>query len=294
MVTDRLAGVRGPVALPVLAVLGAVALSSCGSSGVPAPADSAPEVSAEIVQLRRDEVLERVEIAVRNAGTEEVVVERLTLRVPGFRGVGPVRKDSPVPPGQVVNLPVPHGVVSCDEQFRARVGEPRVTLRMRAGTERRLRTVRLRPTDPRGLLTAIADRACTVRRVESEVTLRFGDEWRTETRRGETLARGSLEAVLVVTEPRQVTQVAGTVIYGLRPAAQGAPGAPLASLTRESPRARIPVVVESSRCDGHAIGEVKKPYAFLVWVADAAGEEVAVTPQAGPATLEALQRVCRL
>lgn len=292
--TARLPKVRGPVALPVLAVLGAAALSSCGSPDVPAPAASAPEVSAEIVQLRRDEVLERVEIAVQNEGGEEVVVERVTLRVPGFQGVGPVPKDSPVPPGQVVNLPVPHGEVVCDERFRARVGEPQVTLRIRTEAEGSLRTVRLRPADPRGLLPAIADRACTVSRVASEVTLRFGDDWRTDTAGGETVARGSIEAVLTVAEPRQVTQVAGTVIYGLRPAGPGAPPEPLAALTPQRPRAQIPVVVESSRCDGHAIGEVKKPYAFLVWVADAAGVEVAVTPQAGPATLQALQRVCRL
>ena len=48
-----------------------------------APAAAGPSVSAEIVQLRRDQVLQRVEVAVHNDGSAELFVER--LRLPGRR-----------------------------------------------------------------------------------------------------------------------------------------------------------------------------------------------------------------
>ena len=93
----------------------------------------APALAAQVVQLRRDEVLKRVEVALENTGRETVVVESLRLRVPGFRAAGAVPKDSPVPPGQVVDLPTPYGEVRCPSSGEPRVGRPVVT---RAGAHR--------------------------------------------------------------------------------------------------------------------------------------------------------------
>ena len=77
--------------------------------------------------------------------------------------------------------------------------------------------------------------------------------------------------------PRDVTQVAGTVIYSLRADAAAGGGA-LASLTPARPRASVPVTVSVASCSGHARGETKKPYAFLVWLGPPGGEQLAVTP----------------
>jgi hypothetical protein len=270
----------------------ALLLAACDGTGPDAGADPAPSLSAEMVQLRRDEVLERVEVALHNTGRAEVVVDRLALRVPGFRPPGPVPKDSPIPPGRVVNLPTPYGEVRC-RHGGARVGRPVVILRLHTATRPEPRRLVLTARDPGGLLARIAERECTERQVAREVRLGFGDSWRRERTPGGVVLHGTLEARLEADAPRDVTQVAGTVIYAL--AADGAPvEGPLARLTPARREASVPVTVSVSRCDGHARGETKKPYEFLVWVAPPGGAEVAVTPAVDDSARAAFQAVCPL
>ncbi|MGH8893067.1 MAG: hypothetical protein ACRDWY_07140 [Actinomycetes bacterium] len=283
--------VREALLWPLLGVV--LLLAACGGDPDPGTDQDAPSLSAEVVQLRRDEVLERVEIALRNTGGSEVVVERLTLRVPGFRSAGPVPKDSPIPPDGLVYLPTPYGAVRCAADGTAAVGRPVVTLRVRTGGTGAARRTVLRPRDPDGLLVRIAARECTVRRLAEEVDLRFGGDWRPERTSDGPVVHGTLEARLLGDQPRDLTQVGGTVIYSLR--AEGeAPAGPLASLTPESRQASVPVVVSVARCDGHARGEAKKPYAFLVWLAPPGGTEVAVSPAVDDASRAAFRQVCPL
>ena len=67
-----------------------------------------------------------------------------------------------------------------------------------------------------------------------------------------------------------------------------------AALTPEHRTASVPITVSLSRCDGHARGETKKPYAFLVWLAPPGGEETAVNPVVDDAARAAFQAVCPL
>jgi len=250
-------------------------------------------VAAEIVQLRRDEALGRVQVALENTGREEVVVEAIRLRVPGFRSPGAVPKDSPVPAGRVVNLPTAYGEVRCNAGFRPRVGRPEVTVRLHTASEPGPQTVTVTPRDPQRLLRRIADGACTARRLAGEVDLRFGQEWRPERTPDGTVMHGTIVARLLVEESRTITQVAGTVMYGVTPDdAEGPVPDPLARLTPARREASIPVRVVAARCDGHTIGEIKKPFAFLVWVGARGKEPVAVTPQVDEVSIGAFKQVC--
>lgn len=282
----------------LLTLLFTVAMASCSAGGATGPDEGSarPQLRAEIVQLRRDVVLERVQVALFNGGPEEVVVERLLLRVPGFDSAGPVPKDSPVPPGQVVNLPVAHGAARCDAAGEAvAAGRPLVTVWVRSASAPGRRRTRLTARDPQGYLRRIAEVRCTQRRLAGEVDLRFGSVWRAERTPDGVVQHGSVEARLLVNEPRDVTQVAGSVIYGLVPdAPAGEVPDPLAALTPRRPTASIPVKIFASRCDGHSIGEIKQPYAFLVWLGEAGSEGTAVSLAVYPASIRALQRVCRL
>lgn len=263
-------------------------LTACATTPAGKGAAARPEVTAQIVQLRRDQVLERVEVSLDNSGADDVVVEHIALTVPGFAPQGPVGKDSPVPAGQVVNLPVPYGEVGCPAAGPPRVGRPTVTLRLRTGP--RVRTLRVTARDPDGLLQRIATRACAVREVSRQVRLRLGDRWRLERTPEGTVAHGLLQVRHVAGPAREVTQVAGAIMYGLRPGA-GAAG-PLATVSPARPVARVPVVVWAARCDGHTIGEIKKPFEFLVWVSRPDGDDLAVTPSVGEPTKAALRHVC--
>lgn len=296
---DRVVGAEGrPAWGAVGATLLAVTLSACSSGARPASPSvrpgPVPSLRADIGQQRRDVVLERVEVELENTGPEEVVVERLLLRVPGYAGAGPVPKDSPVPPGQVVNLPTPYGDVECGPAGRAAVGRPVVVLDLRTASDPVPRRITVRPADPDGLLAQIADRACTVERLAREVTLSLGTQWRPRRARGDVVLHGTLEATLTIDEPRVLTQVAGSVIYGLRPEQEVAPPDVLATLTPDRPTASVPIEIYPARCDGHAIGETKQPYLLVAVLAEPGGEESTVPLTVDDATVAALQRVCRL
>ena len=290
---DRLTGTTARVcAVGAVGLVALAGLAACNgdSPSAATPAAAKPTLGAEVVQLRRDVVLQRVEVTVENRGDSDVMIERIRLTVPGFTIPGPLRKDEPLLAGTGVNLPVPYDGVRCPAEGLPRIGSPRVTMQVRQGDESASRTVRVKARDADGLLDRIAARACAVERLSEAVDLRFDDEWRLEkTAKGDVL-HGVLHAKLLEGGPRTISQVAGAVMYGLRPDTPTAE--PLASLTPDQPEARIPVVAYTARCSGHAIGEIKQPYAFLVWVSEPGDEDLAVNPTVGDPTKQALRQIC--
>jgi hypothetical protein len=242
------------------------------------------------VQLRRDVVLKRLEVTVENAGNQDVVVERIKLAIDGFEMPGSLRKDEPLLAGTAVNLPVPYQGVQCPPGGPPKIGPARVTMVVRRGDDPTSRTVQVRARDADGLLDRIATRACAVEQVADAVDLRFDDTWRLEKTVDGDVLHGFLQAKLLEGGPRTISQVAGAVMYGLRP--DTPTPEPLASLSPDHPQARIPVVANVARCSGHAIGEIKQPYAFLVWVSQPGGKELAVTPTVGDPTKQALRQIC--
>ena len=280
---------------PAAALVLLLTLAACGGGGgdQPTTGGSEPSLTAEIVQLRSDEPLEQIEVSLANTGAEKVVVERLQVRMRGFDSGRPVPKDSPIAPGQVANLPWPYGAVRCGPDGEPSIGRAVVRLRIHTDSAPAAREMRLMARDPKGVLERIAKRACTVSRIAREVTLGFGSRWRPEQTREGVVLHGTLEARLLADQPRTLTEVAGAIMYGLRPDVSAGPvGAPLAALTPSHPEASIPVEFFASRCDGHVKGEIKKPYEFLVWVAEPGIEPIAVTPAIDQGTKDALQQVC--
>jgi hypothetical protein len=268
-------------------------VTGCGGSD-PAPRPSpraAPELSAEIVQLRRDEALERVEVGITNHARVPVVIQTIDLRVPGYSGGGPQAKDEPLPPSQAVNLPTPYGEVTCPDSGAVQVGEPTVVVQVRRASDPTSYPVELTPTDPRDLVHGNATSTCLTQRLTSQVSLSFGP-WRRSGSGDDTVLHGTLHARLLADTPFDVTQVAGTVIFDLLPRDPSA--SPLAHLTPAARRADIPVLLRQSRCDGHARGEVKKPYAFLVWMGPPGDEQRAVNPPVADRDAAAFEAVCHL
>jgi hypothetical protein len=204
-----MAGAAG-VAAVLAAVLAALTtlLVSCSSTPAAEPSARASDIQidAEVVQLRRDQVLQRVSVAVANRGATDVVVDSVRLRADGFRFPGTIRKDSPVADGVVVNLPVPYRVVDCPATGEPQVGRPQVTLRVHTEQDPEPRTVRITADDGDGLLQRIATRACDVERTQQQVDLAFADEWRIEQTENGPEAHGMLRARLVDGPARDITQ----------------------------------------------------------------------------------------
>jgi hypothetical protein len=283
---------RGSASVAIAVAL--VLLAGCSGSD-PAHQRPAPKLAAEIVQLRRDVLLNRFEVAVTNRSRDEVTVESIDLRVPGYGGAGVQDKDSPVPAGQTVNLPTPYGEVSCSGDGTAPVGRPRVVVRVHSANDPNVRRMVLQPRDPNRLLMRVAADTCLSRRLLREVQLSFDPTWRMVGSGRDRYLRGTLQARLTIDEPRDVTQLRGTVIFGLLPDPPGrAANPPLARLTPDLPAASIRVRLTLARCTGHARGEVKRPYEFLVWLAPPGGKELAVTPPVTDAAKIAFERICHL
>ncbi|HEY4314981.1 MAG TPA: hypothetical protein VGO19_05695 [Actinomycetes bacterium] len=282
---------RRPVAVGLLLVLAALLPVGCaGGSGADSGSAgaSAPRLSAAVVQLRRDEALGRVEVYVTNRSAGTVTIETVDLSVDAFSGAGPQRKDEPLPAGQGVDLPTGYGEVSCPADGPVQVGVPKVVVAVHREGESRSHRVTLTARG-RPLLQRIATGLCLTQKLDSEVSLAFGPQWQRSGHGTATTLRGTLVARLLSDQPRDVTQMAGTVIYDLDPVRSANV---LAHLTPAARVARIPVIVSLARCDGHARGEVKQPYAFLVWLARPGGPQQAVTPTVTDADKAAFRAVC--
>jgi hypothetical protein len=153
----------------------------------------------------------------------------------------------------------------------------------------------LRPRDPDRLLSRVAASTCQSQRLLREVELSFGPDWRLVGSGKDRYLRGRLDARLTIDQPRDVTQLRGTVIFDLLPdPPERADHPPLVHLTPDRPTASIPIRLTRARCTGHARGEVKRPYEFLVWLAPPGGEELAVTPPVSDSARVVFERVCHL
>ncbi len=278
---------------PVVAVLACV---SCNGAGASSP-ESNPALkglAAEVDQLRSDVPLNRVEIGVVNSGDETVVVDSMHVRIPGFRSGERLQKDSPVRPGLTVNLPWPHGTVQCTRDSAAPdVRPPIVTLKVHTESDPTSRTLRLTATDKTKVLQRIADRTCEVERVGREVSLAFGDTWRPETKPdGVRPARHPAGAAAHRRTARGDRDARGDHVRDRAGRVRGTCSEPAGHPLAERREVSIPVLAYAGRCTGHVIGEIKQPYAFLVWVGRPGEEPVAVTPAIGQATKDALRLVC--
>lgn len=279
-------------------ILGAATpvLASCsGDASDPSQSGSALSLAAQVAEGRRDDLLGIVQIHLQNRGPEAIVVDTLLVRMPGFHAdQGTQVKEEPLPAGLAVNFPWPRGDVACGTDGEPpSVDRPAVTVRVHTETDAKVRLVRLRATDPDGLLKRIVDRTCVVELVRSEVDLHFGTKWRPENGPGGVIVHGTLQARLLIDQPRYVNETRGAIMYGLKPDPSAGPvGKRLAKLTPDHRHASIPVIGYASRCDPHVKAEIKKPYEFLVFISGPGRQDVAITPDINEQTKKALRLAC--
>jgi hypothetical protein len=253
-------------------------------------AGDAATLSAQVVQLRRDEALGRVEIGLTNRGKAPVVVSALRLRVGGFTGGGWIAKGEPIPAGQLVNLPTPYGRPRCPATGAPTVGTILVDLRLAATPVAAARTLHLPATASESLVTRILAGLCTAKRLRGEVALSFGSTWRSAGHGDDLRLFTTIEARLAPsTGARDLTQLRGNVLYDLAPVAGATP---LARLDAAHPTASLPVVLSQARCTGHAKGEIKKPYLFLVWLGRPGTDGQAVEMPVSTADKTRLRAIC--
>ncbi|MDP9792203.1 hypothetical protein J2S43_000715 [Catenuloplanes nepalensis] len=241
---------RRPVLIGVV-VLGAAA--ACAA----APSD-APEIplGAELVQHRTDQVTRTVKIQLSNRGDAPIQVVRAELRSPSFTGAGPVDTDTLVMTGDVrTDIRIGYGRGVCAGPAGTLTAEPATAvLSVRDGD--RKRKVELALPYPSELLNSLLRADCEQAEVARVATATLtGLAERPD---------GALDAVVRLTrtggtEPVRMTQLRGSILYTLTAAPR--------TLAAGATTLDIPLTIDSNRCDPHAVGEVKKPYEFPIWLA---------------------------
>ena len=244
------------------AVLAALLLGGCATPATPAspatPAGPAgPDLSVVLEQSRDNENRHLLQVALHNDGAEPVEVVRLQLRSPAFTGVAPTVREDVLAPGRRLSFPVAYGAADCRGDGPATV----VVGHRRDGV---LHEAELDVPADDPLLTRLHERECRL----AELVL--------------TRLRGAT--------PVAVTAVDGSVILTVRPVG------PL-PLVLDGPEVRVPVVVNPSRCDPHALAESKRTYAFSLAVRYGDGPPLTVAARPDPADLPLLEQlvldVCR-
>lgn len=185
------------------------------------------------------------------------MLEELALASPSFSAMPPTTTSAQLPPGWRTNFPVPYGDARCDAG--AATGPPpeaRARVRTSDGTAH---AVALSLAGDSEDLERVRARDCAQHELRRAVRLSL-EGWVLD---GEEL-RGAL--VLRRAQSRDAVAVesfGGNVIYTIR---AGTPATtPLVTLAAGQSEATLPVRVEATRCDPHALAESKQSYVFRLY-----------------------------
>ncbi|MFG6403990.1 hypothetical protein [Microbacterium sp. P04] len=241
-------------------MLGALHLVGCAAS---APGVVPDGLTAELVQLRGDLSVDRVQVHLENDSDEPVTVTGLTLSSPAFTAVAQWDGESTVlQPGRAVNLPVFLPPLSC-----AASAEVTMAATFDDGAGARAASTPL--VDELGALPRLVEAECARERTEAVA--------RVTAVAAATHADGTARVSLEI-EP--VADAVGTVrLVGVRGTPllrfPGTEQWPLGlTLDGSSTPRVVEVPVEPRRCDPHAIAE-DKVGTRLTLVVEIDGEELA-------------------
>lgn len=197
-----------------------------------------------------------MQVVIDNTGTANVTVTSVQLVSPGFAAKPPVERETDFEPGRRYSLPTPFGAARCD---RAAVpAEAAVGLLINAQPQ----TVRLPLASEDGLLERLHARACAVLASAEQIGLTLGPDLTPVDEAGEPGLATTLSMTRrAETGPVELNGTAGSVLYDLV-----LPGGPVI-LAPGTQVVQVPAVLTSRTCSGHVIGEAKKPYAFVAFVA---------------------------
>ncbi|THV24306.1 hypothetical protein [Glycomyces paridis] len=231
---------------------------------------AAPDLTAT-AEIRRSFMTPgTVTVAVTNHGDAPVQILGVELLSDSFAPLGLQTADATVPPSvNPRDLLIDLGAASCPDGIDSTTAPASVRL-LAATEDGAAHEVTADLPHPNGTLDRLLREACTAEAVAKAVDLSLGDL--------HEAADGTLEGVLTA-EPLAgadlaVTDVRGSVLFTVE-ATEGLP----------ETGASVPLRFDAFRCEGHAVGDAKQPFAFTVWIAVDGAE-----PVAGPIEVPEAQR----
>ncbi|WP_026929391.1 hypothetical protein [Glycomyces tenuis] len=240
------------------------------ASAQPVPPSAPPELSAT-AEIRRS-FLEpgTVAIAVTNHGPAPVRVTGVELRSDSFAPLGTQAFDATVPPSvNPRDLLTDYGAAQCPDGVDSTAAPSSVLLDVETedGTAHQ---VLAELPHPNGVLDRLLKEACAAEFLAQNAEVALGELVRA--------ADGTLDAALTVEAVGdaavEATEVRGSVLFEIT--------------ASELPGRAVGLHFDAHRCEGHAVGDAKQPFAFTVWIAVDGGEPVPGPVPVGEAQREAL------
>ncbi|HEX6255107.1 MAG TPA: hypothetical protein VFZ70_04790 [Euzebyales bacterium] len=218
------------------------------------PASSVEGLSATVVQYTRDRPQRRVQVKVTNGSDQPIDLEILDPGLAGYDDAVPPDQRSHLEPGRRVDFPVNLEEPSCDatpaptSQLTLRVSTTAGTIRQHV------------PIDDASLLSDLHTLDCAIRRVEANVDIALGDDWR-QVRSGAHAA--VIGEVSLRLRPGGSSATVSALDAGLLLSVRsGDPsdgdGAADVTVDEEYPQQTWQVELIGTRCDGHAIAESRR------------------------------------
>jgi hypothetical protein len=199
----------------------------------------------------------RLSVATTNDRDLPIQVSVIALRTDHFLDLEPEPKSTTIAPGARVDIQTDFGELrSCDDEPGR---EPMVL--MRIATEPGGTTDDyLIPIDP-APLDDIRRIECAARRVDDAATIGFSDERSID---GLVMTTGIDVARLDGDEPVGISSIQGSVIITMKPIAAAAE--PLLTLAPGASSGTVPIELEITRCDPHAVGQSTLTFVLSAFV----------------------------
>ncbi len=253
--------------LVVAGLIGWVLRPSGTAQPEPEALDQVLSGSIYLPRLNRDP--RTVGVLVRNDSPQPVRIVEFELITDSFQPTGPVAKDVTIPAGVATTLTVVPGPAQCGGQLAPPVAPTTARLVVTTGNQRQTVDLALPHAADEGLETRL-HLECGTQFVAAALDLRL-QNW-------SAAEDGTLRASLLVRrlagdDPVTLHTMAGSALYALTPAQSS----PIGVLLPGQSALEIPVTAAPSRCDPHAMADVKFPYLFRVWLTIADSPQLAAT-----------------
>lgn len=249
----------------VLAACSTAQPSGSASPASPSPAFSRPpaDLTATVLQYRRDVPRGIVQIKFSNASSDDLEITLLGATLPGYKAAPGGVRTNPLLAGRRVDLPVKLGAATCGSTPSE---TPSAMLQLVSDGGSRTR-VRVPVTDDDGLIERLRQRDCSVQRVEAAVDVELSDSWeRTGTGEDAAVLGHLTLALRPGTDSVRITNaIAGELLAVEVLTPEGDPALPF-ELDAQRGSADLGLQVIGTRCDGHAVAEAKRLMAFSFWV----------------------------
>jgi len=269
---DRRSGWGPAVSIALALVLAACTTTPDAADTAPSPstgataAATAPppdDLTASVLQYRKDAPKRVVQIKLANGSSEDYEITLLDATLPGYStSPGQVRTSS-LRAGRRVDLPRQLGRPECGRRPSGSASATVQVVYDDGGTARATVPV----VDDDGLLQRLWRYECDVERVEAAVDVTLSDTWRAEgSGKDAAVVGGVTVALRPGTRSVRITDaIAGELLGVTVRTPQGEPAIPL-ELDADRPRAELELDVIGTRCDGHAIAEAQRLIRFSFWV----------------------------